>query len=139
MRDHKWLKTRLETIWQRFYPDVQVANNIFVKFGQKSRTRLGSIKPGRADKTNTIITINGYFVDEFIPEYVVDAVLAHELTHYAQGFFHPEGPKVRYPHKGGIVNREMCDRGLKNLLQSEKRWIKANWHDYVKKNHKRLF
>ena len=136
IRDHKWLKIRLETIWQKHFPDVKIANDVYVKFGRKSMTRLGSIKHGRkCDNPNTIITINGYFTDEEIPEYVVDAVLAHELTHYAQGFFHPDGPKVRYPHKGGIVNREMCDRGLVDLLKAEKKWVKLNWRDYIKKHH----
>lgn len=135
-RDHKWLKNRLEQIWQRFYPDVAIANNVFVKFGRRSMTRLGSIKHGRLQENrNTIVTINGYFQDPEIPEFVVDAVLAHELTHYAHGFFHPDGPKQRYPHKGGAVKKEMIDRGLEKLLKAEKKWIKLNWKEYIKKNH----
>ena len=135
-RDHKWLKFRLETIWQRYFPDVAIANNVFVKFGRPAMTRLGSIKYGRKrEDPNTIITINGYFKDPEIPEFVVDAVLAHELTHYAHGFFHPDGPNKIYPHQGGVVRREMKDRGLEALLEAEKKWVKENWVKYLKKNH----
>jgi hypothetical protein len=131
-RDHNWLKFRLETIWRIHFQDIAVANNVFVKFGRPCRTRLGSIKFGRKqDDPNTIITINGYFKDEFIPETVVDAVLAHELTHYAQGFCSPHEQKFANPHQGGVVNRELSDRGLRELLHLEKRWVKANWRNYL--------
>lgn len=139
-RDHKWLKNRLETIWQRYFPDVKIANNVFVKFGRPTRTRLGSIKFGRRKidppvgeaSPNTIITINGFFVDPEIPDFVVDGVLAHELTHYAHGFASPHEQYHRYPHQGGVVRREMIDRGLKDLLALEKKWIKENWVKYLK-------
>ena len=139
IRDHNWLKLRLETIWKRHFPDVALKNNVFVKFGQKSKTRLGSIKLGRQglNGQNTVITINGHFVDPTIPEFVVDAVLAHELTHYAQGFCSPHQQAQRHPHRGGVVKNEMVDRGLKDMLKSEKKWIKANWINYIKKNHNR--
>lgn len=135
-RDAKWLKNRLETIWQRYFPDVPIANNVIIKFGQKAMTRLGSIKYGRRrEDPNTIITINGHFRDPEIPEFVVDGVLAHELTHYAHGFCSPHQQFHRYPHQGGVVRQEMVDRGLADLLQLEKKWIKENWTDFLKKNH----
>lgn len=136
-RDHNWLKYRLETIWQRHFPDVKIANNVFVKFGRKSITRLGSIKLGRRNTANpnTIITINGHFIDPEIPEFVVDAVLAHELTHYAQGFCSPHEQAFRHPHRGGVVKNEMKDRGLTDILKAEKKWVNANWREYIKKNH----
>lgn len=133
-RDHNWLKNRLATIWQRYFGDVAIANNVFVKFGRPTKTRLGSIKFGRRKiDPNTIITINGFFQDPEIPEFVVDGVLAHELTHYAHGFCSPLEQHHRYPHAGGVVRQEMIDRGLKDLLQLEKRWIKENWVNYLKK------
>lgn len=135
-RDAKWLKNRLETIWQRYFPDVPIANNVIIKFGQKAMTRLGSIKFGqRKENRNTIITINGHFRDPEIPAFVVDGVLAHELTHYAHGFCSPHQQFHRYPHQGGVVRQEMVDRGLADLLQLEKKWIKQNWTDFLKKNH----
>ena len=133
-RDHLWLKKRLTIIWQRYFPDVAIANNVLVKFGRPTRTRLGSIKFGRRkENPNTIITINGFFTDPEIPDFVVDGVLAHELTHYAQGFCSPHEQNHRYPHQGGVVRRELVDRGLKDLLQLEKRWVKENWLKYLKK------
>lgn len=135
MRDHKWLKSRLEAIWARYFPDVVVANNVFVKFGRPCRTRLGSIKYGRKKvDPNTIITINGHFKDETIPEFVVDAVLAHELTHYAQGFASPHEQAYRHPHQGGVVKNELSDRGLHELMSAEKKWVKENWREYIKMN-----
>lgn len=133
-RSHKWLKNRLEIIWQKHFPDIAIANNVIVKFGRPSMTRLGSIKLGR-NKENTIITINGYFIDPEIPEFVVDAVLAHELTHYAHGFCSPHKQVYRHPHLGSVVKNEMVDRGLHDLLKLEKRWVKDNWREYIKKNH----
>jgi hypothetical protein len=132
-RDNQWLKKRLAMLWQRYFPDVQIANNVFVKFGRPTKTRLGSIKFGRRKiDPNTIITINGFFMDPEIPEFVVDGVLAHELTHYAQGFCSPHQQKHPYPHYGGVVRRELVDRGLKDLLQLERKWIKENWVKYLK-------
>ena len=135
-RDYKWLKFRLEQIWQRYFPDVQLANNVFVKFGRPAATRLGSIKYGRRkENPNTIITINGHFKNPEIPEFVVDGVLAHELTHYTHGFCSPLEQSFRHPHKGGVVHREMIGRGLEDLLKLEKKWIKENWTEFLKKNH----
>jgi len=132
-RDHLWLKKRLTIIWQRYFPDVAIANNVLVKFGRPTRTRLGSIKFGRRkENPNTIITINGFFIDPEIPDFVVDGVLAHELTHYAHGFCSPHEQNYRYPHQDGLVRRELVDRGLKDLLQLEKRWVKENWVKYLK-------
>ena len=134
-RDNRWLKSRLQFLWQRYFADVPLANNVVVKFGQQAKTRLGSIKFGREkENPNTIITINGYFQDPQIPEFVIDGVLAHELAHYAHGFFSPHNQYHLYPHQGGVVRRELVDRGLKDLLQLEKKWIKNNWVKYLKGN-----
>lgn len=134
-RDNRWLKLRLQMIWQRYFADVPLANNVVVKFGQQAKTRLGSIKFGRRKEIpNTIITINGHFQDPEIPEFVIDGVLAHELTHYAHGFFSPHNQYHHHPHQGGVVRKELIDRGLKDLLQLEKKWIKNNWVKYLKGN-----
>lgn len=135
-RDHKWLKSRLEAIWRRYFPDVGIANNVFVKFGRPATTRLGSIKYGRRrENPNTIITINGHFKNPEIPEFVVDGVLAHELTHYAHGFCSPLEQSFRHPHKGGVVRHEMTGRGLQDLLKLEKKWVKENWEQFLRRNH----
>lgn len=134
MRDNIWLKERLEQIWRRHFPDIKQLNNVFVRFGRSARTRLGSIKYGRKrSEPNTFITITGYFRDPAIPEFVVDGVLAHELVHYAHGFFSPHEQLHRHPHRQGIVDKELTNRGLDDILELEKRWLKDNWRDYVLK------
>lgn len=143
MRNNHWLKNRLENIIQKYFPDILLLNNIIVIFGRPCRTRLGSIKLAKSsvwhrlglnkkENPNSIITINGYFISEEIPEFVVDAVLGHEFTHYVHGFCSPIKKQFRHPHKGGIVNLEMIDRGLSELLLQEKRWIKYNWIKFLK-------
>ncbi|MFA6493283.1 MAG: hypothetical protein WCV58_04050 [Patescibacteria group bacterium] len=135
-RDHKWLKNRLESIWQKYFPDVKLVNNVLVKFGRPATTRLGSIKFGRKKENPiTIITINGHFQNPEIPEFVIDAVLVHELTHYAHGFCSPHQQAYRHPHKNGVVKNEMIGRGLENLLKLEKKWIKENWREFIRRNH----
>jgi len=136
-RDNKWLRERLKYLWQRYFSDVPIANTIIIKFGQSAKTRLGSIKPGRIyKKEHSIITLNGHFRDVNIPDFVVDGVIAHEFMHYAHGFASPHEQAFRHPHKGGVVNEDMKERGLGEILKLEKKWLKENWRDYLLANHK---
>lgn len=150
MRDNKWLKNRLLQIWQRYFPDIKAQNEVFVQFGRAARTRLGSIKFDRRFlttspsttlrvKPHTFITITGYFQDPEIPEFVVDGVLAHELVHYAHGFYSPHTQLFRHPHKHGVVDKELTKRGLDDILKLQKRWLKNNWRDYLRKHARMRF
>lgn len=131
-RDNMWLKNRLEQIWQRYFPDLEINNTIFVRFGRRAKTRLGSIKFGkRKENPNTFITVTGFFRDPQIPEFVVDGVLAHELTHYRHGFFSPHRRLYRYPHQDGIVKKELTNRGLNDILKLQKVWLKRHWREYL--------
>jgi len=131
-RDNNWLKERLKYLWQRYFSDISIINKITIKFGRPARTRLGSIKPGRKlGDQHSIITMNGYFRDPEIPEFVVDAVIAHEFMHYAHGFASPHEKAYNHPHKGGVVNWDMKERGLDDILKLEKRWLKENWRKYI--------
>lgn len=131
MRDNKWLKRKLEAIWSRYFGDIQPINPVFVRFGRPAKTRLGSIKLGRK-KVNTYITITGFFKDERVPEFVLDAVLAHELTHYAHGFNSPLQKLFHYPHKHRVVDRELTKRGLDDIVVLQKKWLKKNWRLIVR-------
>lgn len=134
MRDNKWLKNRLQCLWQRYFSDIPILNTIIIKFGQACRTRLGSIKPGRKYKNeHTIITINGHFRDPEIPDFVVDAVIAHEFMHYGHGFASPHEKAYRHPHKGGVVNWDLKERGLGDILTLEKKWLKLEWKNFLNK------
>lgn len=135
MRDNKWLKDRLVQLWQRYFADIKLQNEVFVRFGLKAKTRLGSIKFGRRRQTpRTYITVTGFFRDESIPDFMVDSVLAHELVHYAHGFYSPHSKLFRYPHQHGVVNKELTKRGLGDIIRLQKRWLKQNWRSYLLAN-----
>ncbi|MEK7062099.1 MAG: hypothetical protein AAB942_00995, partial [Patescibacteria group bacterium] len=135
-RDNKWLKNRLQEFKNRYFPDLDITNNLIIKFGRPAKTRLGSIKHGRRrENPNTIITINGHFQDQQIPDFVVDATVMHELTHYAQGWFSPHPKKYRHPHQGSVVKNELTERGLNDILELSRRWLKTHWRDYIRAKH----
>lgn len=123
LRDNKWLLYRLDTIWSKHFTEVSQANPIFIRFGRYSKFRLGSIRLDR--KANkSYITITGMFKNLQIPEEVVDHTLAHELVHYTHGFSSKRTRMHKYPHAGGIVNKEMRGRGMGYLLAAYREWIK---------------
>lgn len=131
MRDDAWLHARLDYIWDNYFSDVEQDNIVRIIWGRKAKTRLGSIRLDVTDPTITIITINRLYQDEFIPEYVVDATIVHELTHYAHGFNSPHAQKQQHPHAGGVMAREFAERGLTDMYKAQRKWLKANWADYV--------
>jgi len=141
MRDNYWLAQRLKYIWETYFPEMKQVNDVIVKFGRRSRSRLGSIQLSQPSssiiyfgmrrllgiKPKTIIILSGYFKSRLVPTYVVDATIAHELSHYAHGFGSIHKRKFRYPHKHGIVRIELRNRGLEELFKKQKKWTKANW------------
>lgn len=130
-RDDNWLNERFLYLKDRFFLNIPIINKITIKFGRPCKTRLGSIKQ-TPNKKESIITINGYLKDYKIPGYVIDAVLMHEFTHYTHGFGSPHKQKYSHPHKHNVVGNELKNRGLAEILQAEKRWIKINWIEYLK-------
>ena len=142
MRNQEWLESRLEYIYRKYFFDLQAPNQIHIRFGRRSRTRLGSIdrKYGRGlvsrlrNDYATVITINGLFCDEAIPLFVLDAVITHELSHYAHGFNSPLPQRHQHPHKGGVIRKELKKRDLAALEKHQKKWMKENWAKYLKKN-----
>ena len=136
MRDNAYLRRKLEQLWQAHFPDVQKTNTVEIEFGKKAVKRLGSIRrchyPGQ-EGFDTLIYLNGHFRDEAIPEYVIDATICHELAHYAHGFSSPLPKLSRFPHRGGVVDRELETRGLGKLLRLETEWLKTNWMNYLEK------
>lgn len=121
-RDNNWLLSRLDTIWSNHFSDLTQANPLHIRFGRYSKYRLGSIKLSR--KTDrSFITITGMFKNQNIQAAVVDHTIAHELVHYAHGFSSKKARLHKYPHAGGIVNKEMKERGMEHLLKAYKEWI----------------
>ena len=145
MRNQEWLENRFEYIYRKYFADLEAPNQIEIKWGRRSRRQLGCIKKEQSSAGwqiadhfksdfTTIIVINGLFEDEKIPLFIVDAVIAHELSHYAHGFNSPLPQKHRHPHKGGVIRKELKKRDLAALEKRQKQWMKKNWQKYLQNN-----
>lgn len=126
-RDEAWLQMILDKIWDNFFPEVTQENDVRIVFGRRSKRRLGSISLDPRDRKTSVITMNALFKQEDVPEFVVEATIFHELTHYAHGFNSPLEQAQTHPHAGGVMRREFAERGLLDLYQQQKRWLKDNW------------
>lgn len=128
-RTNSWLADQLAQLWQNYFADVPKPNEVFARFGRKSTTRLGSIQLMKRGNLQgaSVVTLSGYMRSKVVPEYVLQAVLAHELVHYSHGFQSPLPQLCKYPHQGGIVDKEIRRRGLGSALTAQKKWTKANW------------
>lgn len=141
MRDNVWLKKELQFLLKRYFSNVKIINPIEIKFGREAKYRFGSIrlvKPGGigvirvmrdSHPQRSLITITSMFKDESIPVGVVRYTLAHELCHYAHGFSSSNKRLFKFPHHGGVINRELTERGADELIPVFKTWLK----DYRKR------
>lgn len=123
-RDNKWLLSRLDFIWTEYFSDIPQKNKIFIRFGRFAKFRMGSIKMDKKTK-DTFITLTSMFKNEKIPQEVIDHTIGHELVHYAHGFSSPHPKLFRYPHAGGVIKKEMLNRGMINLYNAYQKWIKT--------------
>lgn len=135
-RDNNWLLSRLDFIWTKYFFDIPQTNKVFIKFGRNAKYRLGSIRLKRlknsfkSDSSQaSLITITSMFKDPKVPIEVVDHTIGHELVHYAHGFSSVHTRLHKYPHAGGVVKREMIERGMGHLHKAYQGWVK----DYRKK------
>lgn len=122
-RDDTWLLSRLNYLWENYFGNVAQENPVFIRFGRYSKYRLGSIRMERTTK-KSYITITGMFKQDNIPIEVVDHTIAHELCHYAHGFSSPKPRLHKYPHHGGIINKELRARKLDHLIKAYNGWLK---------------
>lgn len=123
MREDSYLAKRLDHIWAKYFSDVPKKEEIEICFGRDAVYRFGSIKFCYTDKI-VRITINGRFRDKKYPLGIIDHTIAHELVHYAQGFPTP-GPRLhRYPHRGGVIDKELKSRKLDQLVTFYHSWVK---------------
>jgi hypothetical protein len=132
-RDDAWLQQVLDKIWDNYFTEVPQENDVRIVFGRRAKRRLGSISLRAADGKTSVITINGIFRKSEVPEFVVEATIVHELTHYAHGFNSPLDQAQAHPHAGGVMRREFADRGLLELYLQQKSWLKANWPSILEK------
>ncbi|MEX0617048.1 MAG: hypothetical protein WD231_04555 [Candidatus Woykebacteria bacterium] len=112
----------MNKIWRNYFSDVKRTNPIVIRFGREAIYRFGSIRLDLKKKIS-YITINGRFSNSKFPAEVIDHTLAHELVHYTQGFS-SENPRMhRYPHRGGVIDKELRSRGLDHLVDFYKSWV----------------
>lgn len=130
-RDETWLQHLLDTIWDNFFADVPQENDVKIVFGRRAKRRLGSISLDPKDRRISVITINALFKNPEIPQFVVEATIVHELTHYAHGFNSPLDRAQKHPHSGGVMKREFAERGLLELFLQQRRWLKLHWTEIV--------
>lgn len=130
MRNNEWLKNRLNEIWNLFFSDVVKKNEVLIRFKGRWKNKFGHIK--KLKEGSSEIVINGLFNDEKIPEYIIDLTIAHELVHYMHGFSSPYERKYQYPHKHGVVRKELIKRGFKVPLKLERRFLKQDWRTICK-------
>lgn len=124
LRDNSWLLSRLDSLWSKYFEDVTQENPIFIRFGRYSKFRLGSIRlDSRTNKS--YITLTGMFKSPNIPQLVIDHTIAHEMIHYAHGFSSKRVRLHKYPHAGGIVQKEMKKRGMGQLIDGYRSWVKV--------------
>ena len=139
MRDNKWLNKQLEYLLGKYFQDVEITNPIEIKFGREAKFRFGSIrllKPRgygglrrlrgakKVEPEKSVITITSMFKKDEVPAEVVQYTVAHELCHYAHGFSSYNKRLFKYPHHGGVVNKEIKKRGGEHLILAYKKWIK---------------
>lgn len=122
-RTNSWLRYQLEDLWQTHFADVERKNTVIITFGRWAKYQFGVISYDKVKNVSTI-TINRMFAQSYIPETVVRHTVAHELVHYSHGFSSPHKRQHRYPHHGGVVNKDLVSRGLENVLNDYKMWLK---------------
>jgi hypothetical protein len=127
LRDNSWLEDRLQHLWTHYYNDVPVGYPITITFGPRARYRYGSIySKGR----RCYILINRLFAHPNVPEYVVDATIAHELAHYVHGYGSGLRKLHAHPHRGGVVDKEMEKRGCFFLEERAGDWRRNCWQEF---------
>ncbi len=126
-RDDAWLAERLRLLWEVHFSDVPRGYPITTRFGNRAKYCYGSIA---ARNGQTSIRINQLFADPFVPDYVVDATLAHELAHYAHGFHYGLPRLHAHAHRGGVVDKELERRGLGELYAKAAQWRQAHWEAF---------
>lgn len=144
MRDQDWLEAQLKILLDKYFSSVPLTNPLEIKWGRDAKYRFGSIKlvSYRSIKKTenrgiagiirigdtpkkSLITITSMFKDESIPSGVVHYTIAHELCHYAHGFSSLNKRMFRHPHHGGIINKELTERGAQELIPIFKKWLKS--------------
>ena len=139
-RDHLWLEDQLKLLLSKYFSDVNLSNPLEIHFGREAKYRFGSIRllKGKSSMSlkslkslkkqgpqKSIITITSMFAKRAVPVKVVQYTIGHELCHYSHGFSSTNKRLFKFPHHGGIVNRELTERGAHDLIAAYKKWLKT--------------
>jgi hypothetical protein len=128
----KYLASRAAALIRENFSERGVTNLLVVRWARvKSKRVLGHIKPLRDTQFGSIIEINPALKSLDVPEYVLDYVLMHELTHYFQGFGSNHARKQKHPHKGRVVEKELARHGWEEITEKSEKWIKENWKNLI--------
>jgi hypothetical protein len=129
-----YLTRKTASLIRENFGERGVTNLLVVKTGKRWKRTLGHIKPFEHSEYGSLIEINSLLFDLDVPEYVLDYVIMHELTHYFQGFASNHEKKFLNPHRGGIVEKELERLGWKEIQEKSDKWIKENWDSILLKN-----
>ena len=135
-RDDHWLRGEVDQIWGRYFHDTPRVNQIDVGWRKAWKRRLGVISLSHDEQT-THIGVNSLLARPEAPYCLTLITVAHELVHYAHGFGSPLPRKYTHPHRGGIVLRELRDRGLDAELDEYHGWIDQHWWSFYARHGQR--
>ena len=131
---NNYLAKKTASLIRENFAERGVTNFLVVQTGRKWKRTLGHIKTLKSNDYGSTIEINPMLFDLDVPEYVLDYVIMHELTHYFQGFASNHEKKHKHPHRGGIVEKELARLGWEEIQKNSDKWIKENWDTLLKKN-----
>jgi hypothetical protein len=135
-RDDPWLRREVDLIWARYFPDTPRVNAVDVAWRRAWKRRLGVISLSH-DESTTRIGLNSLLARSEVPYCVTLITVAHELTHYAHGFGSPLPRKYPHPHRGGVVTRELRERGLADAHDEYCDWIDQHWWSFYARHGQR--
>jgi hypothetical protein len=125
-RDNRWLRQELSLLWNRYFPDIPKANTVTIEYSRSWKNRLGMICLSLSGRTS-YIGINSLLRLPQVPDVITLITVAHELVHYAHGFGSPLPRRFEHPHRGGVVLRELQERGLGEEYEQCREWIREHW------------
>lgn len=132
MQDEALTRKAIQLI-QENWAQEELTNMLVIRWGKKWSSKLGHIKPLKDEKYGSLIEINSILKEPEVPDYVLDAVIMHELVHYFHGFGSNKQRKHKHPHRGGIVDKELIELGWGEIIQKQDKWVKENWLELLKK------
>ncbi len=131
---NNYLAKKTASLVRENFSDKGITNLLLVKTGSRWKRTLGHIKTVESSEYGSMIEINPLLFDLEVPEFVLDYVIMHELTHYFQGFASNHEKKHKHPHRGGIVEKELARLGWEEIQKKSDKWIKENWGKILIKN-----